>query len=65
MSFLSQTLEIHKRGSLPEVFCEKVFLEISQNSQENPVTLFNKVAGLRSATLSKSSVIWRRLGSRL
>ena len=39
----------------PEVFYKKVFLEISQNSQENTCgSLFlNKAAGLRPATLIK------------
>ena len=33
---------------------EKLFLEISQNSQEPvPESLFNKVGGLRTATLFK------------
>ena len=44
------------------VFCEKVFLEISQNSQENTsasVSFFNKVAGLRPATLLKKR-LWHR-----
>ena len=41
---------------------EKVFLEISQNSQENTcarVSFFNKVAGLRPATLLKKR-LWHR-----
>ena len=29
------SLQIKVRSSRPDVFCEKVFLEISQNSQEN------------------------------
>ena len=45
------------RSSRSEVFCKKeVFLEISQNSQENTcarVSFFNKVAGLRPATFLK------------
>ena len=37
------------RSSLLQLFCKKVFLENSQNSQENTCTRvsFNKVAGLR------------------
>ena len=38
------------------VLCKMVFLETSQNSQENTcarVSLFNKVVGLRPATLLK------------
>ena len=38
------------RSTHPEVICKKkVFLKISQNSQETPVSesFFNKVAGLR------------------
>ena len=41
---------------------KKVFLEISQNSQENTcarVSFFNKVAGLRPATLLKKR-LWNR-----
>ena len=40
---------------------EKVFLEISQNSQENTSAslFFNKVAGLRPATLLKKR-LWHR-----
>ena len=38
------------RGSRSEVFCKRVFLEISQNSQENEYLsqrhVFNKAAGL-------------------
>ena len=43
------------RRSRSEVLCKKMLLIISQNSQETPVSesLFNKVAGLRPATLSK------------
>ena len=40
----------------PEVFCKKkVFLEVLQNSQENTRArvFFNKVEGLRPATLLK------------
>ena len=45
----------------PEVFYEKIFLEISQNSQENTCAslFFNKVAGLRPATLLKNT-LWHR-----
>ena len=52
------------------VFCKvtqmcsvkKVFLEISQNSQENTSArvFFNKVASLRPATLSKKKRFWHR-----
>ena len=40
---------------------KKVFLEISQNSQENtwPESLFNKVAGLRPVTLLKRR-LWHK-----
>ena len=43
------------RSSRAEVFWKKVFLKISQNSQENIFArvFFNKVAGLRPATLLK------------
>ena len=44
------------------VLSKKVFLEISQNSQENTrarVSLFNKVAALRPATLLKKR-LWHR-----
>ena len=44
------------RSSRAEVFCKNVFLEISQNSQENTcarVSFLLKFAGLRRATLSK------------
>ena len=50
------------RSSRPKVFCKKrVFLEISQNSQKNTCAsfFFNKVAGLRSATLLKK-ILWHR-----
>ena len=43
-------------------FAKKVFLEISQNSQEKHLSenfLFNKVKGLRLATLSKKR-LWHR-----
>ena len=45
----------------PEVFYEKIFLEISQNSQESTcaTVFFNKVAGLRPATLLKNT-LWHR-----
>ena len=45
--------EIHK-NEIWGVLYKKVFLKISQNSQENPcarVSFFNKVAGLRPKTL--------------
>ena len=45
-----------QRSSRSEVFCTKGALKILQNSQENHcarVSFFNKVAGLRSATLLK------------
>ena len=44
-----------------DVIWENVFLEISQNSQENTCSRvsFNKVAGLRSATLIKKR-FWHR-----
>ena len=44
------------------VLCKKVFLEISQNSQENTcakVTFLNKVAALRPVTLLKKR-LWHR-----
>ena len=44
------------RSSHPECSVEEVFLEISQNSQENTyarVSFFINVAGLRAATLLK------------
>ena len=50
------------RSSRPEVFCKKkMFLKISQNPQENACarSLFNKVAGLRPATLLKER-LWHR-----
>ena len=50
------------RSSRPEVFCKKkMFLKISQNPQENACarSRFNKVAGLRSATLLKER-LWHR-----
>ena len=52
----------NNRSSRPEVFCKKVFLEILQYSQENKhlrQSIFNKVAGLRPATLSKKRP-WHR-----
>ena len=46
--------DFHRSSSL-EVFCKKVFLEISQHSQENTSArvFFNKFAGLMSVTLKK------------
>ena len=43
------------------MFCEKVFLEFSQNSQENTCArvFFNKVTGLRAATLLKKRLLHR------
>ena len=52
----NSTVFLFFRTSLLEVFFKKVFLEISQNSQENTcarVSFFDKVAGLRPATLFK------------
>ena len=51
-----QTPEVATRG----VLCKKVFLEISQNSQENTcarVSFFNNVAGLRPTTLLKKEAL--------
>ena len=48
------TVRFLKRSSRPEVFCKKVSLEISQNSQANTcarVSFFNKVAGLKKKRL--------------
>ena len=49
------------RSSRPEVFCKKVFIEISQNSKENNCAkvFFSKAEGLRPATLLKKQP-WRR-----
>ena len=49
----TQLKELIFRSSRPVVFFEKVFLEISQNSQKNTCAraFFNKVAGLRCVTL--------------
>ena len=50
------------RSSRPEMFCKKVFLKISQNSQEiicARVSFFNKVADLRPAFLLKKR-LWHR-----
>ena len=46
-------------SSRPEDFCKKVFIAISQNSQETPVPepLFNKVAVLRSGTLFEKETL--------
>ena len=49
----------NNRSSRPNMFCEKgvlVFLEISQNSQENTCA---RVSGLRSVTLLKQR-LWHR-----
>ena len=45
----------------PQMFCKKVFLEISLNSQKNTCArpCFNKVAGLRPVTLLKKR-LYRR-----
>ena len=51
-----------QRSSRSEVFCTKGALKILQNSQENHcarVSFFNKVAGLRSATLLKKR-LWQK-----
>ena len=48
------TLYISVARGRPEVFCKNVFLEISQNLQENTcvrVSFFNKVAGLEALQL--------------
>ena len=48
-----------ERSRRPEVFCKIGVLEILQNSQENSWfrdSFFNKVAGLRPATLLKKSL---------
>ena len=50
------------RSSRPEVFCKKVLLKISQNSQESTcarVFFYNKVAGLGPSTLFKK-IPWHR-----
>ena len=54
----SNLLQIKCSSSYPEVFCKKVFLEISQNSQENTCAraFFNKVAGLRPPALLKKKL---------
>ena len=50
-----------KKQSFRGVLCKKMFLEISKNSQENTCgsLFFNKVAGLKPATLLKKR-LWRR-----
>ena len=52
------------RSSYRKCSSKKVFLKICQNSQENTCVgiFFNKVAGLRSATLLKKR-LWHRLFS--
>ena len=50
------------RSSCPEVSVKKIFLEISQKSQENTcVRVFfkNKVSGLRPATVFKK-ILWHK-----
>ena len=51
----------HKEAVAGRCSLRKVFLEISQNSQENTCAslCFKKVAGLRPATLLKQR-LWRR-----
>ena len=51
----------HKEAVAGRCSLQKVFLEISQNSEENTCAslCFNKVAGLRPATLLKQR-LWRR-----
>ena len=44
------------------VLFEKVFLEISQNSQ---ILIFNKIAGLRPATLFKKRLFLQNTSGRL
>ena len=39
---------IQNRNSCPEVFCKKVFLEISQNSQENTWSCSSQVYNFNS-----------------
>ena len=49
---------VHIQKQPLEVFCEKVFLKISQNSQETTcarLSFFNKVAGLRQLFLQNNS----------
>ena len=50
-----------KEALVQKCSVKKVFLEISQNSQENTCAgvFFNKVAGLRPATLLKKR-LWHR-----
>ena len=52
----------HAEEDVQRCSVKEVFLEISQNSQENTyarVSFFNKVAGLRSTTLLKKR-LWHR-----
>ena len=54
--------KVFNRSSRRSCSVKKVFLEILQNSQENTCardSFFNKVAGLRPATLFKKS-LWHR-----
>ena len=55
------TSDIFSEAATWGVLWKKVFLEISQNSQENTCArvLFNKVAGLRPATLLKKRLCHR------
>ena len=50
----------HTEAATRGVLCKKVFLEFSQNSQENTYAIVffkNKVAGLRPATLLKKETL--------
>ena len=62
---LSQSLLYYKdhlyRSSRPEMFCKKVFLKVCKIHRKTcaRVSFFNKVAGLRPATLLKKR-LWHR-----
>ena len=52
------TFTVEKKADVSRCSAEKVFLEISQNSPV-PEFLFNRVAGLRPATLLKKRFWYR------
>ena len=59
---IKELKKVRNRSSHRRFSVKKVFLEIWQNSQENTcarVSFFNKVAGLRPATLLKKR-LWHR-----
>ena len=47
------------RSSRPDVFCKKVFLEISQNSQKNTCARVSFLIKLQASGISKNTFSYR------